>query len=147
MAAASLSVAGAVVTEIREAPRELLALVCAMRTDWGIDETRTAILASRTAGREWKHIAVRLVDIALRDETPPTRPAELWDDLRGVSARIPASAAAGPGLSREERDELRANALAACVAASEKHGIRETGPQPALRDSGPIESLREGHDP
>ena len=71
-------------TETREAPRELLNLACAIRADWTHEETWAAIYAARTAGLEWRRIVTRLVDIAFSDEEPPTRPRELWDDVRGM---------------------------------------------------------------
>ena len=71
-------------TETREALRELLNLACAVRPDWTREETWAAIYAAKTAGHEWKRIVTRLIDIAFRDDTTPTRPRELWDDVRGV---------------------------------------------------------------
>ena len=123
-------------TEIREASRELLALVTAMREDWSPEETWTAILACKTAGRDWKLIATRLVAIAIRDDTPPSHPRELWDDVRGVLDRP-----APPG---RLDPEARAKVLADIQAVTD---ARKTGPQPALRVTGELEFLREGPDP
>lgn len=53
----------------------------------------------------------------------------------------------GPGLTREEREELRANALAACEANTARVNQRRTRPQPVLRATGELEMLREGPDP
>lgn len=125
-------------TEIREAPRELRALVTAMRQDWTTEETWTAILACKTAGRDWKLIVTRLVAIALRDDTPPSRPRELWDDIRGVLDR--------PAPAGRLDPEARAKVLADIQAATDARD-RQTGPQPSLRDTGPLELLHEGWDP
>lgn len=101
----------------REAPRELLAFACATRPDWDRDETWNAMLAAKTAGLPWDKLALRLMAIALREETPPTRPRELWDHARGITARTTAGPATG-----EFKD-----ALAALKA-------RTTGPMPRLAD-------------
>jgi len=95
--------------EIRESPRELLALVTAMREDWSPEETWTAILACKTANHEWPRIARKLVDLALKDEDPPTRPGELWDEIRGVKSP------AGTGGRLDP--EARARAIEACEAS------------------------------
>ncbi|HMG64530.1 MAG TPA: hypothetical protein VK599_16425 [Streptosporangiaceae bacterium] len=71
-------------TRAREAPRELLSLACATRPDWTREETWNAIHAARTAGLEWDRLALRLMAIAFREETPPTSPRELWDAVRGL---------------------------------------------------------------
>lgn len=68
----------------REAERELIAFARATRPDWTQQETWAAVYAARTAGLEWARLAIRLVDIAFSDEEPPTRPRELWDDVRGL---------------------------------------------------------------
>ena len=69
-------------------------------------------------------------------------------DLLGLArAHSRSVALSGPGLTREERDELRANALAACEANTARVNQRRSGPQPALRATGELELLREGHDP
>lgn len=101
----------------REAPRELLAFACAVRPDWTEEEVWNSMHAARTAGLGWKRIALRLVDIAFREEDPPTRPRELWDYARGLTART----GAGPA-TEEFRD-----ALAALKA-------RNTGPLQRLRE-------------
>jgi len=124
-------------TEIREAPRELLALVTAMREDWSAEETWTAILACKTAGREWKLIVTRLVAIAVRDDTPPSHPRELWDDVRGVlDRREPGSL----------DPEARAKVLADIQAATDSRN-RATGPQARLTATSELELLHESYDP
>ena len=72
---------------VREAPRELLALACAVRPDWDEAETWNAMHAAKTAGLDWTRLALRLMGIALRVETPPTRPRELWDFARGITSK------------------------------------------------------------
>lgn len=124
-------------TDIREAPRELLALACAIRRDWTTEETWTAILACKTAGFEWSRIVRKLVDLALKDEEgPPTRPGELWDAIRGIKSPAGAGGRLDP--------EARARAIEACEASPWR---RATGPQSVLRQTGEIEFLREGPDP
>jgi hypothetical protein len=118
-------------TEIFESPRELVAFVCAMRADWTEDETLTAIQACRTAGHDWSRIALGMVVLALRDETPPNRPRELWDDVWGSRSRT------GPGGQLDP--DAKARAVAACEAASD--AIRH----PAA--TGPLPVLPEGRDP
>jgi hypothetical protein len=110
---------------IRESPRELLAFVTATRPDWGEDETWTAILACKTAGFDWSRIALGMVILAHRDETPPTRPRELWDDVRGLRDRPK------PGVPLDP--DAKAAAIAACrtVTDSRRHG---TGGQPVLAE-------------
>lgn len=71
----------------REAARELLIFACATRPDWTAEETWNAIHAARTAGLDWDKLALRLTGIALREETPPTRPRELWDFARGLTTK------------------------------------------------------------
>jgi hypothetical protein len=114
-------------TEIFEAPHELVAFVCETRRDWTQDETATAIAACRTAGHDWSRIALGMVVLALRDETPPTRPGELWADVWGSRSRT------GPGGQLDPA--AKAKAFAACEAAdSRRHA--GTGAQPALREGG-----------
>jgi hypothetical protein len=117
------------VTEIFESPRELVAFVCATRRDWTEDETQNAIQACRTAGHDWSRIALGMVVLALRDETPPTRPRELWGDVWGSRSRT------GPGGRLDPA--AKAQAIADCQAAAES--LRQpavTGGQPALREGG-----------
>jgi hypothetical protein len=114
------------VTEIFEAPRELVEFVCATRLDWTQDETMTAIGACRTAGFDWSRIALGMVVLALRDETPPTRPRELWGDVWDSRSRT------GPAGSLDP--DARAAAIAACqvVTDSRRHGV--TGGQQVLAE-------------
>lgn len=74
-------------TAAREAPRELLAFACATRPDWSREETWNAMHSAKTAGLDWDKLALRLMGIALREETPPTRPRELWDFARGLTTK------------------------------------------------------------
>lgn len=118
-------------TEIFESPRRLLDLVCDMRRDWDPEETWTAILAAKTAGLPWPRIVRGLVDLAIRDEEPPTRPRELWDDVRGI--RLPAGTRARLDPGVKER------LLADCAAATDsRRQEAATGGQ---------QVLAEGHDP
>lgn len=73
----------------QESDRGLLYFVCATRPDWTREETWAAIYAAKTAGLPWDRLVLRLIDIAFRVETPPTRPRELWDDVRGLRDRAP----------------------------------------------------------
>lgn len=116
----------------REAPRELLAFALAVRPDWTEDETWAAMHAARTAGLAWDRLALRLITIALREEEPPTRPRELWDHARGITAK---TASGTP-------DGHVAGAVAALIAGDydaaymATHGgaVRTTGPQPRLTE-------------
>lgn len=111
-------------TEIREAPRELLAFVTATRPDWGEDETWTAILACKTAGFDWSRIALGMVLLAHRDETPPTRPRELWDDVRGLRDR--------PGTGAPLDPDVKAGLFAELAAKNDAYRRGATGPQAVL---------------
>jgi hypothetical protein len=122
---------------VREAPRELLALVCAMRSDWTTEETWSAILACKTASFEWHRITRGLVDLALRDEPVPTRPKDLWAAIRGLRS-LP-----GTGSGPDPTGEGGADYLAAKAAMA----ARATGPQARLTATGELEFLREGPDP
>ena len=111
-------------TEIREAPRELLAFVRAVRGDWGEDETAAAVQACRTAGFDWSRIALGMVILALRDDTPPTRPRELWDDVRGLRDRPGTGAPLDPKVKADLFADLRERG-----PGTLRHG---TGGQPVL---------------
>jgi hypothetical protein len=102
---------------IREAARELLAFACGTRPDWTAEETWNAIHAAKTAGLDWDKLSLRLMAIAFREETPPTRPRELWDFARGLT-----SASQG----RPATEEFHAS-LAALKA-------RNTGPMQKLTE-------------
>jgi hypothetical protein len=113
-------------TGISESPRELVAFVCATRCDWTEDETMTAIAACRTAGHDWSRIALGMVVLALRDETPPTRPQELWGDVWGSRSRTGPGAPLDPG--------VKAELFATFEAASDAHRHPATGGQPVLAE-------------
>lgn len=113
-------------TGIVDAPRELAAFVCATRPDWTEDETMTAIGACRTAGFEWPRIALGMVVLALRDETPPTRPRELWGDVWDSRSRT------GPAGSLDP--DAKAAAIAACQVVTESRRHAATGGQPVLAE-------------
>jgi hypothetical protein len=83
--------------------------------DWDPGDVSDAITAVETAGWPFK----RALAGGLR--------AAVLADARGSS---------GPGLTREEREELRSLALANCEAATEqwKHPGRVTGGQPVLAE-------------
>lgn len=98
----------------REAPRELLNLACATRDDWTREETWAAIYAARAAGLEWDRLVLRLLTIALRAEEPPTRPRELWDDMRGIRGGQP-----GTGAPLDPAVKARLLAYLAAKAAGE----------------------------
>ena len=113
-------------TEISEAPRKLVEFVCATRLDWTEEETQTAIQACRTAGHDWSRIALGMVVLALRDETPPTRPRELWGDVWGSRSRTGPGAALDPG--------VKERLIADCEAAAESLRHPATGGQPVLAE-------------
>ena len=125
-------------TEISEAPRKLVEFVCATRPDWTEDETQTAIQACRTAGHDWSRIALGMVVLALRDETPPTRPRELWGDVWGSRSRT------GPGAPLDP--DVKAGLLDRFAAVTDAYRHGATGPQPALTAEAE-EALREARDP
>jgi hypothetical protein len=114
------------VTEIFESPRELLAFVCGMRRDWDPDETWTAILAARTAQYGWPRIVRALIDLALRDEPTPTRPRELWDDVRGLRSLPGTGAPLDPG--------VKERLIADCQAVTDSYRHGTTGGQPVLAE-------------
>ena len=126
----------AVVTEIREAPRQLLWLVCEMRADWTLEETWNAIHAARTAGRDWRGIVTRLVGIALREETPQV-PVSCRTTCGGSGRRR----GRGRGSTRTSR---RSCSPSSGRIEAHRHGT--TGPQPRLTEDAERELLR-GPDP
>jgi hypothetical protein len=97
--------------------------------DWEPGDIEDAVTAVETAG--WTFARARAeVHRMLGD--PNARPGDLraaiLADARGKG---------GAGLTREEREELRASALASCEAATERFAHqRRTGPMPALREPG-----------
>jgi hypothetical protein len=129
---------------VREAPRELLSLACAVRPDWTREETWNAIHAARTAGLPWARIAAGLVGIALREEDPPTRPRELWDFARGIASKA-AGQPPHAGHAADAIAALRAGDYAAAWSATHDGAVppqiaRVTGGQPALTEDGRAES-------
>lgn len=98
-------------TGIREAPRELLNLACAIRPDWTREETWAAIYAAKTAGLPWERLVMRLLGIALRDEDPPTRPRELWDDVRGLRDLPGTGAPLDPGVKARLLADIAAKSV------------------------------------
>jgi len=101
----------------QESTRGLLQFACLTRPDWTREETWNAIHAAKTAGLPWDRLVRRLLDIAFRVETPPTRPRELWDDARGVRDRVV------PGhLDPELRARLLADLAARGPVAGPRHG-------------------------
>jgi hypothetical protein len=127
---------------VREAPRELLALACAVRPDWDEAETWNAMHAAKTAGLDWTRLALRLMGIALRVETPPTRPRELWDFARGITSKA---------AERPPPAEHVAGAIAAIIAGDYAAAWSATheGAVPAqiVKATGGQPALTEGNDP
>jgi hypothetical protein len=126
---------------VREAPRELLALACAVRPDWDEAEVWNAMHAAKTAGLDWTRLALRLMGIALRVETPPTRPRELWDFARGITSKAaerppPAEHVAGAIAA------LRAGDYAAAWSATHDGAV----PPRIARVTGPLQKLTEDND-
>lgn len=93
-------------SEIREAPRELLALAVAMREDWDSERTWNALLAAHAAGWTFPRALREVTRLLLIEDSSPA-------DLR-VAAGETRSAAPG-----SLPDDLRAQVLAASEAATE----------------------------
>ena len=93
--------------------------------DWDPGDVSDAITAVETAGWPFRRA---LAEVARMLADPDARPA-------GLRAAVLADArnSAGPGMTREERDELRAIALGRCAEETErwKHA---TGPQERLTE-------------
>jgi hypothetical protein len=126
---------------VREASRELLDLACATRPDWTREETWNAIHAARTAGLDWERLALRLLGIAFRKESPPSRPGELWDFARGITTKAaerppPAEHVAGAIAA------LRAGDYAAAWSATHDGAV----PPRIARVTGPLQKLTEDND-
>jgi hypothetical protein len=123
---------------VREAPRELLALACAVRPDWDEGETWNAMHAAKTAGLDWTRLALRLMGIALRVETPPTRPRELWDFARGITiasqGRPPPSDGHAAAIAALKSGDYAAAWSATHEGAVPAQIARVTGGQPVLTD-------------
>lgn len=98
-------------TEINEAPRELLALAVAARPDWDHDQTWNALLAVRTAGWPFGRILREIIRLLLIEDSRPV-------DLRIVAGE---TRVAPPGTLP---DDLRTVALAAAEAATERQRQR-----------------------
>lgn len=123
----------------QESPRALLDFACATRPDWSREETWNSIHAAKTAGLDWDRLALRLMAIAFRPETPPTRPRELWDFARGITIASqgqppPAEHVAGAIAA------IIAGDYAAAWSATHEGAVppqiaRVTGGQPVLDDS------------
>lgn len=108
-------------TEVREAPRELLAYALAMRDDWDRDLTWNALLACKAANWPWKRIHEEMSRLLFVDDSSP-------EELRHAAGgtRLPRT---GRELTLEEREELRSAALARCEKATERFaGRRHDGP-------------------
>lgn len=105
-------------TDIHDAPRELLALALAMREDWDRDDTWNALLAARAAGWDFTRTVREVVRLLLREDSEPR-------ELRHA-ARPPIAAPEHPG---SLPGDLRAQALADCEAAAESLRHRERGPE------------------
>jgi hypothetical protein len=123
---------------VREAPRELLALACAVRPDWDEAETWNAMHAAKTAGLDWTRLALRLMGVALRVETPPTRPRELWDFARGITiasqGRPPPSDGHAAAIAALKSGDYAAAWSATHEGAVPAQIARVTGGQPVLTD-------------
>jgi hypothetical protein len=123
---------------VREAPRELLALACAVRPDWDEGETWNAMHAAKTAGLDWTRLALRLMGIALRVETPPTRPRELWDFARGITiasqGRPPPSDGHAAAIAALKSGDYAAAWSATHEGAVPAQIARVTGGQPVLAE-------------
>lgn len=118
--------------EPRPAYPQLHALACAMRPDWDPADLRDAMTAASHAGWPWRVLyreVTRLMWAA--DESPAT--------LRNSARRPRVSVPTGPEATERGRAALR--------TAIEEVRARATGPQPALREGGELELLREGPDP
>jgi hypothetical protein len=123
---------------VREAPRELLAFACAVRPDWDRDDVWNAMHAAKTAGLDWTRLALRLMGIALREETPPTRPRELWDFARGITiasqGRPPPSDGHAAAIAALKSGDYAAAWSATHEGAVPAQIARVTGGQPVLTD-------------
>lgn len=93
-------------TEVREAPRELLELALAAREDWDRDQAWNALLAARSAGWTFGRILREVVRLLLIEDSRPA-------DLRYAAGETRVTA---PGRLPED---LRSQALADCEAATE----------------------------
>jgi len=118
--------------EPRPAYAQLHALACEMRPDWDPVGLRDAMTAVFNAGWPWRDVYREVARLMwAREETPAT--------LRNSARRPRASVPTDPEATRRGREALR--------SAIEEVRARATGPQTALRATGELELLREGHDP
>lgn len=108
-------------TEILEAPRELLDLAVAVRPDWDRDETWQGIHACHDAGWPWKRTVAETVRLLFAEDGLPSALRHAAGDVRAFRR--------GEELTAEERAEIRAQAIAACEAGTERiwgpHGHEE----------------------
>jgi len=117
-------------TEIRDCPRELLALAVGMREDWDRDRMWAAIHAAHAAGWPFLKTVREIVRLAAIEDSTS-------NDLRIIAGetRLPGPAEHTP----EEVADLKAQALAAAADATERlrqqGRARVTGEQPVLRDN------------
>jgi hypothetical protein len=93
--------------------------------DWDPADIADAITAVEVAGWPFRRA---LAEVSRMLADPDATPAELRAAI-GSSTRP----AGGHGLTAEEREELKAEALAACAAATEQHK-HPTGPMPVLSE-------------
>lgn len=104
--------------------------------DWDPGDVADAITAVETAGWPFRRA---LAEVARMLGDPEARPGGLR-----AAVRADAGGSSGPGLTREEREELRAAALGNCEAATERW--KHPGPGRTGTTGGqPV--LTEGHDP
>jgi hypothetical protein len=103
-----------------------------MRPDWDPADLRDAMTAASYAGWPWRDVYREVTRLMwAQDETPGT--------LRQSARRPRVSVPTDPEATRRGREALR--------TAIEEVRARATGPQAALRATGELELLREGHDP
>lgn len=98
-------------TEIREAPRELLTLILAMRGDWDHDQTWSAMLAAHAAGWPFTRTLREAVRLALIEDS---RPADLRYAAGETRLNPPGS------LSEAQRAQILADAEAATQRQRER---------------------------
>lgn len=104
--------------------------------DWEPGDITAAVLAVETAGWTFRRAAAEVLRMLF---DPDARPDDLRRAVIPLARQEPAP---GPGLTREEREELRAQAVASCEAATERSKRRETGPMPRLAEDTPPGAAR-----
>lgn len=103
--------------------RELLALACASRPDWGFEETRDAMMAAKHAGWEWEAVFREVIRLMLADDESPAT-------LRNSTRRARFSAVTGP--------QVNARGKAAVLAVIDaKNQARQDGDGPGGERDGP----------